>query len=208
MIIILCKINRIGQKFGKLLVIDECKERDKYGQVKYKCICDCGNTTYVKSCHLVSGHTKSCCCLSGKNHNKSHTRLYNILDSMKQRCYNSNNNNYINYGGRGITICDEWLNDFMAFYNWAYENGYDDTLTIDRIDNNKSYSPTNCRWVDRKVQANNTRHNVLLTYDGKTQNMKQWSKELDISYSTLCNRYYKGLPTNLILNKNRLPKRS
>lgn len=123
-------------------------------------------------------------------HGKRYTRLYNILDKIKQRCYNKNNTSYENYGGRGIKICEEWLNDFDVFYNWAYENGYDDTLTIDRIDNNKSYSPDNCRWVDRKTQANNKRNNVYLTYNGKTQTIAQWAEELSIPRTRIYNRHH------------------
>lgn len=115
-----------------------------------------------------------------------------IYYDMRKRCYNKNCKDYKDYGGRGITICDEWFNSFQEFYNWSMSHGYDDNLTIDRIDNNKSYSPTNCRWVDRKVQANNTRHNVLLTYNGKTQNMKQWADELGIKRNTICCRHRKG----------------
>lgn len=111
---------------------------------------------------------------------------------MKTRCYNKDNPDYKDYGGRGITICDEWLNDFMAFYYWSINNGYKDNLTIDRIDNNKGYSPDNCRWVDVKTQTNNTRRNVLLSYNGKTQSMAQWAKELNISYNTIICRHRKG----------------
>lgn len=111
---------------------------------------------------------------------------------MKKRCYNKNASNYKNYGGRGITMCDEWRNDFITFYNWSMENGYQDNLSIDRIDNDKGYSPSNCRWTDRTTQNNNTRHNVYLTYNGKTQTMKQWSDELNTPISTICCRKKRG----------------
>ena len=112
--------------------------------------------------------------------------------NIKQRCNNLNNPRYKDYGGRGITICDEWLNDFMAFYNWSVKNGYQDNLTIDRIDNNKGYSPLNCRWATINEQANNTRSNVYLTYDGKTQTMKEWVNELNVPYGTIKQRHRKG----------------
>lgn len=111
---------------------------------------------------------------------------------MRKRCYNKRCKDYKYYGGRGIIICDEWLNSFQEFYNWSMSHNYDDTLTIDRIDNNKSYSPNNCRWVDRKTQNNNTRSNVLFTYNGKTQNMKQWADELGVNYQTARQRRHYG----------------
>lgn len=122
-------------------------------------------------------------------HGKRHTRLYSILDKIKQRCYNKNHTAYKNYGGRGVKVCNEWLNDFMTFYDWSMNHGYKDTLTIDRIDVNGNYEPDNCRWVDRKTQANNRRNNVYLTYNGKTQTMKEWSRELGVKYKTIFYRH-------------------
>lgn len=124
--------------------------------------------------------------------NKCRTRLYRIFDHMKQRCYNKNNNRYKHYGGRGIVVCDEWNSDFDVFYNWAYENGYDDTLTIDRIDVNGNYEPSNCRWITNLEQQNNKRNNVLLTYNGKTQTMAQWARELNINRYTVIKRHQRG----------------
>lgn len=137
-------------------------------------------------------------------HGKSNTRLYRTYKHMKERCYNKNDKRYKWYGRRGITICKEWLNDFQAFYDWAISNGYNDTLTIDRIDVDGNYEPDNCRWVDMKTQANNRRSNVYLTYNGKTQTMVEWSKELNIPYRTLQDRYKKGLTDIEILNKKRI----
>ena len=111
---------------------------------------------------------------------------------MKQRCYNINYTYYKDYGGRGIAVCDEWLNDFQAFYEWSMNNGYKDNLTIDRIDNNKGYSPNNCRWVTRKTQVQNRRNNVYITYDGKTQTLSQWADELGVRYNTLVLRHIRG----------------
>ncbi len=123
---------------------------------------------------------------------KSKTKLYENWCNMKRRCYNKKNKDYYNYGGRGIVVCDEWLNDFDVFYNWAYQNGYEDGLTLDRINSSGNYEPNNCRWATRKQQANNTRRNVLLTYNGKTQNMRQWADELGISYYNISKRHYRG----------------
>jgi len=118
----------------------------------------------------------------------SRKRLYGIWYTMKTRCYKEKCINYKNYGGRGITVCNEWQSDFENFYNWALENGYVEGLSIDRIDNNKGYSPENCRWATRIEQANNQRSNHLITYNGKTQTLKQWADELKIPYTSLKSR--------------------
>ena len=130
------------------------------------------------------------------------SRLNNIYDNMKQRCYNPKRDVYKYYGGRGITICEEW-NDrekvpsgkggtcskgWLAFKKWALENGYAEDLTIDRIDTNKGYSPENCRWVSMKVQSNNLRNNVRLTYKGRTQTIHEWCEELNLNYERIKNR--------------------
>lgn len=123
-----------------------------------------------------------------------HSRLNMIYSSMKKRCYNPNCKSYKDYGARGITICQEWLNTERAgkgikgwflFKDWALSNGYAEDLTIDRIDVDKGYYPDNCRWVTRKVQNNNQRRNRVITYHGKTQNLRQWCDELNLKYSTI-----------------------
>lgn len=107
---------------------------------------------------------------------------------MKSRCYNKNNPSYKNYGARGITVCIEWLNNFEMFYNWAINNGYDDNLTIDRIDNNKGYEPYNCRWITHIEQQYNRTNNFNITYKGITKTITQWARDLRIPYSTLYKR--------------------
>ena len=129
------------------------------------------------------------------------SRLNKIYINIKQRCYNPNTINYKDYGGRGITMCKEWLDEELiitdigkstkgwnSFKTWALKNGYQEDLTIDRIDNSKGYSPENCRWISRKEQANNRSTNHLITYRGKTQTMKQWSEELGIDYGVIIQR--------------------
>lgn len=119
-------------------------------------------------------------------------KLYWVYHAMIQRCYKTNCRQYFRYGGRGIRVCKEWLADKTSFYMWALEQGYREGLTLDRIDNDKGYSPDNCRWVDYKMQGNNTRRCHYLTYKGKTQSMMDWSEELGINYYNLRSKIRNG----------------
>lgn len=120
------------------------------------------------------------------------SRLRRIHHNMKSRCYNENFPRYKYYGGRGITICDEWKNSPEMFMFWAIENGYRDDLTIDRIDNNKGYSPENCRWVDFFIQNNNSTNNRYIEYDGKRMSLSDWARFIGIRKSTLVGRLRLG----------------
>lgn len=168
-------IDHTGERFGRLTVLsrdDDYIAPNGKHHVQWRCKCDCGNETTVDVCQLVEGKTKSCGCLKdevlssgNKVHGGRYDRLYHVYANMKNRCYNENADDYKYYGGRGIRICDEWLNDYLSFKKWAYDSGYDDTAvkgecTIDRIDVNGNYEPSNCRWVSMDVQSKN-RRNVI-----------------------------------------------
>ena len=165
--------NRIGERFGRLIVVERADDyvaKNGKHHVRWKCICDCGNTTIVESSDLASGHTKSCGCLHAEKlktgnvkHDGRYDRLYHVYSNMKNRCYNQNSADYKYYGERGIHICKEWLDDYNVFKTWAYKAGYDDTAkkgqcTIDRIDPNGNYEPLNCRWTDMTTQNRNKRN--------------------------------------------------
>ena len=127
-------------------------------------------------------------------------RLYNAWNNMRQRCLNESRPDFQWYGARGITICPEW-SSFPIFMSWALENGYQDDLTLDRINTNGPYSPDNCQWATRKVQANNRRTNRMLTMDGRTQSMKQWAEELNIDNTTIWRRLHNGWPVERALTE-------
>jgi hypothetical protein len=169
--------------------------KDKHGNMLWLCKCDCGNTTIIPTNKLTSGKTKSCGCLKKETakppivvkHGMSHSRLYHVWKDMKGRCYRPTSQRYHTHGARGIKVCDEWLL-FKPFRKWALSNGYQENLTLDRINNDGNYEPTNCRCATMKTQANNRRTNHLLTYRGETHTMKEWAEIIGINYNTLVGR--------------------
>lgn len=173
-------IDLTGKTFGRLTVI-RYAGKAKNQKALWECECSCGNRIIAQGVNLRNGNTSSCGCLhkekfNGYKHGLKHTKLYNIWGAMKARCLNPHTKSYKNYGGRGITICEEWINDFKCFYDWAISNGYEENLSIDRIDVNGNYEPSNCRWVDAETQANNTRTNRKIEYNGKILTIAQWEK--------------------------------
>ena len=180
------------------------------GHALWLCKCDCGNTKVISSNQLHSG-TKSCGCLQRENAAKSaknrvhtpcrhkyevgteYSRLHQAYKDIKNRCYNQNSKSYKSYGMRGITICQEWQNDFYAFRDWAMVNGHADDLTLDRINVNGNYEPNNCRWITVKEQNNNRRNNRIVTYNGETMTLHElWERYTDVPYKTLWSRVNAG----------------
>lgn len=181
-----------GEKFGRLTVIGFSHRKGK--SYYWDCICNCGNKEVrkVQSGGLKNGSTKSCGCLNREivtKHGLDGNKVYHVFNSMKSRCYAKSNTAYHNYGGKGVKICDEWLNDVEEFVGWAMSNGYKEGLTIERIDSNGDYCPENCKWATRKEQANNVSTNINIEYNGRTQTLSQWAEEYDIKMNTLYHRY-------------------
>ena len=179
----------IGKRFGRLVVIGLSSEKDKYSKRLFNCRCDCGKEVIVPSGNLLGGNTKSCGCLRDEVRIKWKSIEEKILrkrfSGMITRCYNPNKSEYARYGGRGITICDEWLNDPKKFVEWSLKNGFRQGLTIDRIDNNGPYSPENCRWTSITVQNNNRRTCHYLEIDGKKRSVTDWSRSVGMPPSVV-----------------------
>ncbi len=204
-----------NEKFGYLIVISYAGKIKKENAWLCKCVAildghECGNEKIVLKCNLGKS-TTSCGCINNRKrsehiklktkHNKTNSTEYMIWVTMKQRCYNFKNKQYCDYGGRGITVCDRWLGEH------GFENFYEDMgprqskeYSIDRIDNNGNYCPENCRWTTMKIQSNNRRNSILLTYQDKTSTINEWANFLNVNYSLLYSRYYRGLTDEQILS--------
>lgn len=201
-------IDLTGKRFGRLIVI---KRAEDYIQTSgkrvtmWECECDCSKKTIVQGSSLRSGNTTSCGCFGKEQRLKRNTkhglspregtRLKRIYYNMKSRCYNPNTPKYKNHGGRGIGICKEWLceNGIENFYKWSINNGYDEKLTLDRIDNNGDYEPSNCRWTTYEEQNFNRRNSRLFTINGETKTAKEWCELTGTNINTFWQRDLKGL---------------
>lgn len=199
--------NLVGRKYGRLTVLKKGEKKGK--RITWLCLCECGNKRIVTGENLKKGNTKSCGCYSlqriketNTTHGESKTRLFKILQKMKERCLNENSKHYIDYGGRGISICKEWLNKesgYLNFKTWALQNGYKKNLSIDRINNDGNYEPKNCRWVSSKIQANNRRSNRFVEYKGQRKTVAEWAEIAGISYNALYYLISKNKPLDKVL---------
>ena len=221
-------IDLTGRRYGRLVAIRKADERYDGRHAFWECQCDCGNKTIVRKDSLESGHAKSCGCYAKDRRTDFHllsvgdkgTRLYKTWQGIKQRCLNPNANEYKNYGGRGITICDEWKDSYTEFKNWSIENGFNESLngreqSIDRIDVNGNYEPNNCRWADSKTQNYNKRVTQRVNINGEEKTLIEISEEYDIPLSLIRSRYrrYKNGKCSLeeLLSKDKItvsPKNS
>jgi hypothetical protein len=192
-------VDLTGQRFGRLTVI-EYAGKDKHRNILWLCKCDCGTETIVFSGNLKRGNTFSCGCYQRERtkdahttHNLTHTnpRLYEIWSDMKKRCFKPNTTGYIHWGGRGISVCHEWL-EYKSFYDWAISNGYKDFLTIERVDNDGNYEPDNCKWITKGEQSRNTTRNHKVTFNKETMTLSEWSRKMGMSASTLRFRLIHG----------------
>ena len=195
-------IDLTGQTFGRLTVIE--RRGNQNAHATWLCSCSCGRMVVVASGSLRHGTTLSCGCLhrdKQTTHGLSKTQLYSVWCSIKDKCKNITHESYINYGGRGISYCKEW-EDFLPFYEWAINNGYKKGLTIDRIDVNGDYTPSNCRWVTMQAQQRNKRNNRLITYKGEAHCVSEWAEITGINRNTINSRLRLGYDIEKVLRRN------
>lgn len=195
-------VDLTGQKFGRSTVLEMVRrpKKDGYKAIFWKCQCSCPNKTitYVATSSLTHGATKSCGCLARETaikqettHGMSDSHLYYTWCNMRNRCKHPSTDSYELYGGRGIRVCDEWEHSFEVFRDWAFANGYKEGLSIDRINVDGNYEPSNCKWPTLIEQANNKRSNHRLIYHGESKTIAEWARECDIPYGVLSQRIYR-----------------
>jgi len=183
-----------GQKFGRLTAIKYIGSNKHKNRI-WECKCDCGKFSNVTVAALISNNTSSCGCLHRElaskrfgTHHGGGTPLYRTWKNMKQRCYNSKNNYYKSYGGRGIKICDEWLHDFSKFQEWSFKNNYEEGLSIERNDTNGNYEPDNCSWIPLKDQGLNKTTTIKIKIGNVEYSINELSQKHNIPYATLWRR--------------------
>ena len=190
----------IGKKFGKLTVIRfiEKKTLNNRPRYFYECKCECGNIVIREKSNLREGKMSSCGCYPAGKMNAKHglwsydNKLYGVWQTMKARCFRQNCHKYKDYGARNVTVCDEWKNDFKAFNDWAFANGYKEGLSIERIDNDGNYEPSNCKWITKEAQAKNKRSNVFIEFNNERHCLAEWARLLNINYKLLHQRLKNG----------------
>jgi len=196
--------NRVGEYYGRWLIVGFSHKAKKHNYWIARCACGTDRTVFFSN--LLAGKSKSCGCLNYSNpgraaHMMSDTRSYKAWVGMKKRCNNKKGRNYKDYGGRGIKVCDRWLNSFDNFYADMGESP--PNMSLDRIDNNGNYEPSNCRWATQRKQMNNTRRNVRLTYNGITLNMVEWARRLGISRACLWDRLNRNMPAKAMFSSRK-----
>jgi hypothetical protein len=201
-------INIKNQKFNHLTAISFVKTIDGDAIWLFECDCKAKTRKEIKANNVKYGNIKSCGCLltnfnkiNKTTHNLKNHRLYKIWRAMKSRCHNLKNPGYKNYGGRGIYVNKNWRFNFKIFYDWAINNGYQDNLQINRIDNNQSYLPENCNWVSPRDNSNNRRNNRYILFNNKKQTLQQWLRDLNISRNQFYYRIKKGKSEEEILQE-------
>lgn len=181
-----------GKKFNCFTVLRLSENKSKSNEYLWECKCDCGEIRYLTTQKVKK--QESCGCKRKTANNMSGTKLYNIWNSMKQRCYNPNDSVYKWYGGKGVSICKEWKDSFVEFQKWSYANGYKEGLSIERVNSNGNYEPSNCEWITRS--ENSTRSNIEMSrmykFNDEEMSLKDWSEKLGIKYKTLHKRLTDG----------------
>lgn len=191
------RLDLSGKRFGRLLV-QGYSHTNKHKNAIWECLCDCGGKKFLRSAVLINGHTQSCGCIQKdillkRNliHGFSGTRIYETWLDMKRRCFDAKRNQFKDWGGRGITVCPEWMT-FSPFAKWAMGNGYRDDLTIERKDNDGNYCPENCEFIPKEEQSKNRRNLHLVEYKGKVKMISDWARDFGIKQNTITDRLKRG----------------
>lgn len=191
----------IGKKFNMLTIVSY-KKKGKNNKNYFVCKCDCGKIKEIRANHILNDNQYSCGCIKTKYADRTiGNAIYDTWNRMMHRCYDTNHHKYARYGARGIKVCDEWKNNYDNFYKWSLDNNFQLGLSIDRIDNNGDYEPSNCRWATRKQQMRNTSRNRYITYKGETHSLAEWCEILNVKYGTASTRLHRGKSLDQVFSK-------